>query len=103
MKAVATFSTLAGDEAAMHYRRLGSTDSSLKILCLHGLGSNSATFNPPQHLLNRAGFIIPDLLGHGDSSKPSLEGAYAMRAQAETVMQVLNKVCLLYLYSPSKA
>ncbi len=87
------FCSFADDEAAIRYRVLGSAEgSTLQVLCLHGLGSSSATFQPPATLLERAKWILPDLVGHGDSSKPRMEGAYTMRAQAEAVLRVLHKV-----------
>jgi len=75
----------------MRYRTFGSVDTAApRILFIHGLGSSSQTAQPPEEQLATAGFLVPDLLGHGDSARPADPEAYRMRSQAEAIVNVLD-------------
>ncbi|MFW9944082.1 MAG: alpha/beta fold hydrolase [Candidatus Sifarchaeia archaeon] len=66
---------------------------STMILYIHGLGDNRKWF--PKHFktysLDRFSWIVPDLLGHGDSSKSDKVGAYTMEQQAKFLAAILEK------------
>ncbi|MFX1416225.1 MAG: alpha/beta fold hydrolase [Promethearchaeota archaeon] len=66
---------------------------STTILYIHGLGDNRKWF--PKHFktysLDRFSWIVPDLLGHGDSSKSDKVRAYTMKQQAKFLAAILEK------------
>ena len=74
---------------AMRYRSFGAAGSSPRVIFLHGLGSSSQTAQPPPEFLAKAGFLIPDLLGHGESACSTNAEAFRMQSQAEAVAGVL--------------
>ncbi|MFX1578958.1 MAG: alpha/beta fold hydrolase [Promethearchaeota archaeon] len=68
-------------------------DQNLVNLYIHGLGDNRKWF--PKHFttysLDRFSWIVPDLLGHGNSFKSDKVEAYTMRQQAEYLFAILKK------------
>ncbi|MFO7836850.1 MAG: alpha/beta hydrolase [Candidatus Thorarchaeota archaeon] len=60
-------------------------------LYIHGLGYCRSWF--PRHFdaydLNRYSWIVPDLIGHGDSARPDDPSAYTMESQAEYLLDIL--------------
>lgn len=77
-----------GDVVYDVYRNPEATEVNLFI---HGLGYNRFWFS--DHLetydLKRYSWIIPDLIGHGDSVKPDDTSAYSMENQAECLYDIL--------------
>lgn len=62
----------------------------MHAIFLHGLGSSSETCTVPDAVLSMgAQWIVPDLVGHGDSPRPDDAAAYTMQRQAEVVHGVL--------------
>jgi len=80
------------DGHTLVYTDLGPTDGPV-ILLVHGLMSDSTTWARPARLLAAAGFrvIAPDLLGHGESSKP-VDGGYLLPDFAETLHRLLDEL-----------
>lgn len=67
-------------------------DSDTLILCIHGLGCDKESF---QHIFKYPDFeeyniLIPDLIGFGNSSKPS-DFTYSLKDQAELLYKVVEK------------
>jgi pimeloyl-ACP methyl ester carboxylesterase len=62
-------------------------------LYIHGLGDNRKWFlkHFTTYSLDRFSWIIPDLLGHGDSSKSDRTEAYTMSQQAKYLFAILEK------------
>lgn len=62
-------------------------------LYIHGLGDNRKWFlkHFKTYSLDRFSWIVPDLLGHGDSSKSDEVNAYTMEQQAEYLAAILEK------------
>lgn len=62
-------------------------------LYIHGLGDNRKWFlkHFQSYSLNRFSWIVPDLLGHGDSSKSNDINAYSMEQQAKYLAAILEK------------
>ena len=62
-------------------------------LYIHGLGDNHKWFlkHFATHSLDRFSWIIPDLLGHGDSSKSNKAEAYTMNQQARYLVAILER------------
>jgi pimeloyl-ACP methyl ester carboxylesterase len=60
---------------AVGYRRMGPTyptDDTQTILLIHGLAGSSKTWDAVMPVLaEQFDVIAPDLLGHGESAKPS--------------------------------
>jgi pimeloyl-ACP methyl ester carboxylesterase len=68
------------------YRRAGTGPL---LVLLHGIAGSSATWNDViPRLSDRHAVIAPDLLGHGDSSKPC--GDYSLGAYANVVRDLLG-------------
>lgn len=84
------FQTLIGD---LTYYRTKNVKYEFDILFIHGLGGNKEWF--PRHYdlysISNFSWIVPDLIGHGNSGKPNLEQAYFMDQQAQGLHQVLLK------------
>jgi pimeloyl-ACP methyl ester carboxylesterase len=62
-------------------------------LFVHGLGDNRRWF-PKQFVtysLDRFSWIVPDLLGHGDSSRSGQVEAYTMAQQAKSLAAILER------------
>ena len=62
-------------------------------LYIHGLGDGRKWFlkHFTTYSLDRFSWIIPDLLGHGDSSKSDETEAYTMEQQAKYLIAILEK------------
>ena len=74
------------------YTDLGPTDGPV-ILLVHGMISDSTTWTRPAYGLAAAGFrvIAPDLLGHGESSKPA-DGGYLLPDFASSLQRLLTEL-----------
>ncbi len=62
-------------------------------LYIHGLGDNRKWFlkHFNTYSLDKFSWIIPDLLGHGESSKSSKAEAYTMEQQAKYLVAILER------------
>jgi pimeloyl-ACP methyl ester carboxylesterase len=62
-------------------------------LYIHGLGDSRKWFlnHFTTYSLDRFSWIVPDLLGHGDSSKSDEAEAYTMNHQAQYLLDILEK------------
>ncbi|KAI1323181.1 putative epoxide hydrolase [Xylariaceae sp. FL0255] len=69
-----------------------STSSSVTFLLLHGYPSSCYDWRYQIQSLQAAGYgvIAPDLLGYGDSSKPSDPVAYRMKTMASHMAEILD-------------
>ena len=76
----------------VYYSHMNPTQP-LVNLYIHGLGDNRKWFlkHFTTYSLDRFSWIIPDLLGHGDSSKSDKVEAYTMNQQAKCLVAVLEK------------
>jgi pimeloyl-ACP methyl ester carboxylesterase len=61
-------------------------------LFVHGLGCDGAWFagHFDRHDLTFMGWLVPDLLGHGDSARPEDAAAYRMESQAQALAEMLS-------------
>jgi len=77
----------------IEYYSYMNPESKLVNLYIHGLGDNRKWFlkHFNAYSLNRFSWIVPDLLGHGNSSKSDCEEAYSMKQQAEFLFDILEK------------
>jgi pimeloyl-ACP methyl ester carboxylesterase len=81
-----THVTLHGHRIA--YREAGASDLPV-LLLIHGITSSSATWDPVIPALSEhARVIAPDLLGHGDSDKPT--GDYSLGSFASGLRDLLD-------------
>ena len=75
----------------LKYYRTKKGKHDFDILFIHGLGGNKKWF--PSHFkeykLDEYSWIVPDLIGFGDSSKPDLQEAYTMSKQASNLRQLV--------------
>ncbi len=80
-------------DGEMRYDRWKNTDCPFDILFIHGLGDNKKWFLPPftSHSLDVYSWLVPDLLGHGESAKPQFQDSYTMENQAKVLMAVLKE------------
>ncbi len=80
--------TIFGD---LTYSRTKNKKRDFDILFIHGLGGNGRWFQDQfeEHGLNEYSWIVPDLIGFGDSSKPEIREAYTMSNQAIYLLQLL--------------
>ncbi|MHA2364758.1 MAG: alpha/beta fold hydrolase [Candidatus Hodarchaeales archaeon] len=73
------------------YYKYNSKNQDKTVLFIHGLGYNKNWF--PSHLnlfrLSDYSWIVPDLIGHGSSSKLEEKNAYKMEQQAESLLELL--------------
>ena len=76
----------------VYYSHMNPTQP-LVNLYIHGLGDNRKWFlnQFTTYSLDSFSWIIPDLLGHGDSSKSDKVEAYTMKQQAKYLVAVLEK------------
>jgi pimeloyl-ACP methyl ester carboxylesterase len=74
------------------YTDLGPADGP-PVLLVHGMISDSTTWARAAHELAAAGFrvIAPDLLGHGESSKPA-DGGYLLPDFASSLQRLLTEL-----------
>jgi len=81
--------TRTGD---VSYLRWENSNAPFDILFIHGLGADKKWF-PQQfeaHPLGAYSWIVPDLLGFGESQKPQAQDAYTMARQADALLEVLT-------------
>lgn len=63
------------------------------VMLLHGLGATKASFLPTARALSqRYRVIVPDLLGHGDSSKP--RGPYDPEWYGRSVLELMDGLAI---------
>ncbi|NHI84015.1 MAG: alpha/beta hydrolase [Candidatus Thorarchaeota archaeon] len=84
---------LVTDNGTIVYHVYRNPDQTMVNLYVHGLGDNRKWF--PKHFstyaLDRFSWIVPDLLGHGDSTKSDEAEAYTMDQQADYLAAILEK------------
>lgn len=83
--------SLATGHGEIKYFRANNSQCPYDILFVHGLGADKEWF-PEQfdvHSLDAYSWLIPDLLGFGQSAKPQLQDAYTMANQADILMALL--------------
>ena len=82
------FSTQYGD---LEYYQALNLNQEVGILFIHGLAQTKEWFKEQYSKYNLAKFswIVPDLLGHGNSAKPKNEFAYSMENQASMLYDLL--------------
>ncbi|MHA2244725.1 MAG: alpha/beta fold hydrolase [Candidatus Hodarchaeales archaeon] len=75
----------------LHYLQTVKKEEDFVILFIHGLGGNKKWFSSHYgtYKLGEFTWIIPDLIGHGESSKQNLQEAYSMNNQASLLHQLL--------------
>ena len=75
----------------IEYYKYNSNNNKKTILFIHGLGVNKNFFNSHLGLygLSSYSWIVPDLIGHGESYKAESLLAYSMKYQAEQILQIL--------------
>lgn len=68
-------------------------DHPMVNLYIHGLGDNRKWFlkHFTTYSLDKFSWIVPDLLGHGDSSKSGKAEAYTMEQQAKYLVAILER------------
>lgn len=73
------------------YYKTVNIEQDYDILFIHGLGGNKNWFldHFERFDLTQFSWIIPDLLGYGESSKPSEIEAYSMKNQASILLNLL--------------
>jgi pimeloyl-ACP methyl ester carboxylesterase len=78
------------DGLAVSYQEAGPNDGAVVVL-LHGVASDSATWQPALEWLPSHGLrvIAPDLIGHGESDKP-LDVGYLLADHADRLHQFLT-------------
>ena len=82
------FSTQYGD---LEYYQVSNTNQDYGIIFIHGLGGDKEWFKKQylEYNLNDYSWIVPDLLGYGNSDKPKLEFVYSMKNQAIVLHNLL--------------
>jgi pimeloyl-ACP methyl ester carboxylesterase len=85
--------SLESDFGTIIYYSHMNPDQHLVNLYIHGLGDNRKWFfkHFTTYSLDRFSWIIPDLLGHGDSSKSDRTEAYTMNQQAKYLFAILER------------
>ncbi len=85
--------SLETDFGTIVYYSHMNPDQSIVNLYIHGLGDNRKWFlkHFTTYSLDRFSWIVPDLLGHGDSSKSHLAEAYTMVQQAKYLASILER------------
>ncbi|TFG12647.1 alpha/beta hydrolase [Candidatus Thorarchaeota archaeon] len=75
-----------------YYSYMRSNQSPVNLY-IHGLGYHKNWFNNhfARFELDRYSWIVPDLMGHGNSSKPETQQAYTMDKQAEYLADILKR------------
>lgn len=87
---IGEFATADGD---ISYYRTQNPQSSYDMLFIHGIGEDKNWF-PEQFekcSLGEVSWLVPDLLGFGESSKPQRQDAYTMSHQAELLEGILDQ------------
>lgn len=92
MKKLVTKSLETEFGTIVYYSHMNPTQN-LVNLYIHGLGDNRRWFlkHFTTYSLDRFSWIVPDLLGHGDSSKSEKAEAYTMNQQAKYLIAILEK------------
>ena len=77
----------------IEYYSYMNPESKVVNLYIHGLGDSRKWFlkHFNAYSLDRFSWIVPDLLGHGTSSKSNKEEAYTMSQQAEFLFAILER------------
>ncbi|MFX0182591.1 MAG: alpha/beta fold hydrolase [Candidatus Hodarchaeota archaeon] len=79
------------DFGDLTYYRTRNENQDFEVLFIHGLGENKDWF-PHQYesySLKKFSWIVPDLIGYGESAKPKSKKAYQMDEQARNLVQLL--------------
>lgn len=82
---------ISTDYGDLVYYRTLTEERDFDILFIHGLGGNKEWLNRHFTSFQLEGYswIVPDLIGYGESSKPNSLEAYTMNNQAERLVQLL--------------
>ncbi|MFX0117590.1 MAG: alpha/beta fold hydrolase [Candidatus Hodarchaeota archaeon] len=77
----------------LKYCRVVNPKQHNQLLWIHGLGGNKNWFSQQYepYLLSEYSWIVPDLLGYGESAKPADPQAYTMATQAQVMHQILKE------------
>jgi len=77
---------------ALRYFRAREGRDRLFCVFIHGLGADKGWFEGHHrwHDLSFCDWIVPDLLGHGSSARPTEPAAYRMEAQAGVLVDLLR-------------
>jgi len=80
------------DFGDIRYYRSASESDPCDILFVHGLGADKKWFleQYDRYDLSRYAWIVPDLLGFGESAKPDNPDAYTMANQANLLLKILS-------------
>ena len=75
------------------YYVIGAPTADRHVLYIHGLCSSSKSCSPPssEELQSSVRWIVPDLLGHGESAMPATSDAYRMSSHTKILREVLAK------------
>lgn len=78
---------------SLEYYRTVNPKQDNQLLWIHGLGGNKNWFAQQYepYSLSAYSWIVPDLLGYGNSAKPADPQAYTMVAQAQALLQLLKE------------
>jgi len=76
----------------VYYRTLEKKHE-YNVIFIHGLGGSKEWFPDHYHMysLDNFSWIVPDLMGYGNSAKPRKKHAYTMEQQATYLLQVLRE------------
>ncbi|MCJ1248199.1 hypothetical protein MMC30_005416 [Trapelia coarctata] len=90
---VLSVDTTSGFKYATHYQN-PSDKNKPYILFVHGFPSSAYDWRQqiPHFASQGYGIIAPDTLGYGDSSKPLDPGDYTLKAIADSIIEVVDKV-----------
>ena len=82
---------LSTGNGEIRYFRANNSQCSYDVLFIHGLGADKQWFTEQfdTYSLDERSWLVPDLLGFGQSAKPQLQDAYKMNNQAEILMALL--------------
>ena len=77
---------------AVSYLRAAGATTERTGLFIHGLGCDGGWFAEhfDRHDLTFLAWLIPDLLGHGESARPEDPAAYRMESQAQALDELLS-------------
>ena len=75
-----------------YYHVIPSSDSQLTLLFLHGFPSHSSDWSPLVDYFSSKGYgvVVPDLLGYGNTSKPTDPAAYRMKLMSRDILDILE-------------
>lgn len=88
--------TTLSDGTVYGYVRVTARDGKPTLLFLHGYPSSSYDWRPQIEYFSKQGFglVVPDLLGYGDTSKPTDVKAYTMGKIGKQVAELLDQESL---------